>query len=95
MTQHTHECWNDKLEYIEYPENLKVKDVNVYVHPSNMMMTHDYSCPICRENHAVISKGIMQPCWDCRKEGFQILKRNLKRKWYHFFTPKHLIDWKN
>ena len=95
MTQHTHECWSDNLEYIEYPEDLPVQDVNVYVHPSCMIMTHDYSCPVCRDNHAVISNGIMQPCWDCQKKGYMILQKNLKRKWYQFFTSKHLIDWKN
>lgn len=59
-----------------YPENLKVKDVNVYIHPSLMLSTHDYSCPVCRERHAVLnqSTGIMQPCRVCEKE-YEIVKK--------------------
>jgi len=65
--QHTHDIDDDRYEW---PENLAVKDVNVYVHPSGMLMTHDYSCPICRENHAMLSGGVMTPCWECREKGW-------------------------
>ncbi len=76
--QHTHDVDDDDFEY---PENLQVKDVHVYVHPSCMFATHDYSCPVCRETHAVLSKGIMTPCRACRKEGWEVHKKDL-RPWY-------------
>jgi len=87
MTQHTHECWGD--DSVPYPEDSpEVKDVNVWIHPSLLIITHDYSCPICREKHAVISNGVMTPCWECRKEGFRVIKLNSTNKcWlYNWFN---------
>jgi len=77
--QHTHE------DFSEYPEKTpSVKDVNVWLHPSGMIMTHDYSCPVCRENHAIISNGVMIPCRECEKEGFRIVKlKPSKLSWWY------------
>lgn len=82
--QHTHEDFND------YPEDLQVKDVNVYIHPSGMIMTHDYSCPVCREDHAILSRGIMQPCWKCQEKGYTIVKKNLTKKWFQFWRKEYV-----
>lgn len=69
MTQITH--------YDEYPETSEVARVNVWMHDSLMAARHDYSCPVCREAHAVLdlSSGLMQPCRGCQKQGY-----TLKRK---------------
>ena len=67
----------------EWPENLSVQDVHVYLHPSLMCMAHDYSCPVCRTNHAVIdgSTGVMGPCWSCQKDNWEIVQVD-KRPWW-------------
>jgi ribosomal protein L37AE/L43A len=77
--QTTHHCNGPGLP--NYPSNVKPKAVNVWVHDSGMIMTHDYSCPCCRENSAVIdgSTGIMQPCWKCKEQGYKIVKQKQKR----------------
>jgi len=82
--QHTHECNGQGLP--NYPRNVKMKDINVWVHDSNMVMTHDYSCTVCREDHAVLdgSTGIMQPCWPCREKGYKVVKYD-KRSWRERF----------
>lgn len=78
--QHTHDI--DEPGY-EWPENLPVQDVHVYVHPSGMAMSHDYSCPVCRINHAVIdgSTGVMGPCWSCQAKNWEIIQVD-KRPWW-------------
>ena len=70
--QHTH--------YDQYLGQTPVKDVEVYVHDSGMFLTHDYSCPVCREKHAVLSSGLMQPCWDCQEKGFVLVNNSSKLK---------------
>lgn len=69
----------------DYPHDLAIADVNVYMHGSGMLSTHDYSCPVCREKHAVLnmSNGVMGPCWDCRKEGYAMIKA--ERSWWKDF----------
>ncbi|WBF79502.1 hypothetical protein BNNNBJKE_00057 [Aeromonas phage vB_AdhM_DL] len=57
-------------------EDLPLADITVYIHDSMMFATHDYPCPVCKVNSAVynISNGIFQPCWDCQKTGYKIVK---------------------
>jgi hypothetical protein len=74
---------------VTFPSNLKVIDVNVYLHDSGMVCTHDYSCPCCRKNHAVLnlSSGIMHPCWDCQKS-YSLIKvdrRSILKKIFDWF----------
>lgn len=78
--QITHETNGECLQ--EYPVSVPVKDVNVYRHDSGMMVNHDYSCPCCRENHAVLnlSNGVMMPCRKCDKD-YALIKID-KRKWW-------------
>ena len=60
-----------------YPAGtIEPKDVTVYMHDSGMVCTHDYACPVCRENSAILnlSTGIMQPCSDCEDEGYKVVK---------------------
>jgi len=66
----------------KYPDDLQPADVNLYIHPSGMLATHDYSCPICREKHAVFNTndGTMNPCWGCQKEGYHIVK--IEKSWW-------------
>lgn len=63
-------------------EGVSIQDVNVYIHDSGMLAIHDYSCPVCRENHAVLdlSVGIMNPCRRCEKNGYELIKK--KKSWF-------------
>lgn len=60
----------------ELPDG-KVLDVqDVHVYSDGPLVQHDYSCPICRKNHAVLnlSNGRMEPCWSCKENGgYEIL----------------------
>lgn len=78
--QITHETNGEGL--LNYPVDVPVKDVNVYMHDSGMMAQHDYSCPCCRKNHAVLDLtcGIMKPCRVCEKD-YALIKID-KRKWW-------------
>jgi len=72
----------------DYPEELEVADVNVYMHDSGMVCTHDYSCPVCRTEKAVLdsSTGLMQPCWCCQKD-YKLVKID-KRRWWQLMARK-------
>ena len=63
---------------------IPIKDVTVIYDPSMMACSHDYSCPICREEHAVISQGVMGPCWTCQEDGWEVRQRD-DRNWFHKF----------
>ncbi len=41
---------------------------------------HNYLCPVCRETFAVLdcNKGVLHPCWKCRKNGWITLKPKTK-----------------
>lgn len=84
--QHTHQCNGPGLP--DYPEDVKPKDVNVWQHDSGMMSTHDYSCPVCRKQSAVLdhSAGLMQPCWDCQKKGYKLIKLDNRKWWQKLFA---------
>ncbi len=74
MVQITHHT--NRADLPDFPTELKVKDVNLYLHDSLMFCTHDYSCPVCRENHALKdSDGIMQPCDKCSEKYGRIKKK--------------------
>ncbi len=72
--QITHDTNGDGLP--PYPIDTRVMSVNVYMHDSGMMATHDYSCPVCRIEHACLelSCGLMQPCWGCQEKGYKLIK---------------------
>ena len=78
--QHTYDIDDKEWEWPD--EKPPVKDVHVYFDPSFMTCRHDYSCPVCRENYAVLNlnKGIMGPCWSCQEEGWELDKVD-KRTW--------------
>jgi len=78
-----------------FPGKIVVKDVTVVYDPSLMACSHDYSCPICREKHAVLSSGIMQPCWECQKKGYRILRKNVYKKWWQFWKESWLMKWRD
>jgi len=82
-TTHTHTIEDDDYEY---PENLEVEDVHVYFHPSFLAATHNYSCPVCRENHAVISAGVMQPCWKCQEKDWELIQKDTRPCWKKLFN---------
>ena len=76
MTQHTTAVGDPNYKYVEH---LDVQDVHVVMDPSLMACAHDYSCPVCREKHAVLSSGLMIPCWTCQ-EDYELVKKD-KRNW--------------
>lgn len=84
--QITHETNGKGLP--DYPIGLPVQNVNVFMHDSGMCATHDYSCPCCRTNHALLdlSTGLMQPCTECSKT-YRIVKveKNKKGFWKRLF----------
>ena len=84
--QNTYHCNGEGLP--DYPTDVKVKDVNVWMHDSGMIMTHDYSCPVCREESAVIdgSTGLMQPCRKCEIKGYRLIKIKPKNWFQKLFT---------
>lgn len=47
--------------------------------------SHNHPCCVCRKNHSVLdlSRGVMEPCWDCQKQGYQIVKQ--KPRWMSRF----------
>jgi len=69
--------------YVYPQERLPVEDVVVIYDPSLMGCTHNYSCPVCRENHAVLNggTGVMGPCRSCKKENWEIIQVD-KRPWW-------------
>lgn len=85
--QITHDTNGDGLP--SYPLELTVKDVNVFMHDSGMFATHDYSCPCCRKNHAILdlSCGLMKPCNDCSKT-YELVKKKPKKNWFSFLSSK-------
>jgi len=78
--QTTHETNGDGL--VPYPDSVEVAPVNVYMHDSLMFAQHDYSCPCCRTNHAILDLncGLMKPCQKCKKD-YQLVKID-KRNWW-------------
>jgi hypothetical protein len=85
--QITHETNGKDLP--DYPQNLQVKDVNVFMHDSGMIATHDYSCPCCRKNHAILdlSCGLMKPCDACSNT-YELVKKKPKKNWFYFLGIK-------
>lgn len=77
--QITHRCDGDNLP--DYPTEVKLSDVNVWMHGSGMLAKHDYPCSVCRNNPAVLSldSGIMSPCWECQRDGWMTIKTEDKR----------------
>lgn len=57
-----------------FPKQVAIRSVRVYKQGAEVK--HDYSCPVCRENHAVLDLAdmVMQPCNSCRSLGYIILK---------------------
>lgn len=57
-------------------------DITVQLHDSLLVANHNYPCPVCKLNHAVyvLPTGIFEPCWDCQKKGYKIIKKN--KSWF-------------
>lgn len=68
----------------EYPAEVELTDITVYIHDSMLLATHNYPCPVCKVNSAVynMSNGIFQPCWDCQKKGYKIVKVTKSKYWF-------------
>ncbi|WP_129141520.1 hypothetical protein [Modicisalibacter coralii] len=79
--QHIHYCNGPDLP--DFPDDVQPKDVNIWLHDSGMVATHDYACPVCRSESAVLSlhNGLFQPCWECQDKGYRLIKKD-QRKWW-------------
>ena len=68
----------------DYPQDVELADITVYVHDSMMLATHNYPCYICKTNKAVYSMniGIFEPCWECQKKGYKIVKVTKIKSWF-------------
>lgn len=62
----------------EVPFGTKIEKAEFIFSREFMIMEHNYLCAVCKENSAVqeTHTGVLQPCWDCQKRGFQIVKIN-------------------
>jgi len=71
-------------DYYEY-KTYKVSDVYVNMHDSGMLCSHNYSCPVCRTNHAVLdlNSGLMQPCWSCQELGYTLIRKENKKSFLY------------
>lgn len=65
-------------------DDLPLADITVYLHDSLLIANHEYPCPVCKVNSAVynMSNGIFQPCWDCQKKGYKIVKVTKVKSWF-------------
>jgi hypothetical protein len=65
-------------------EDLPLADITVYLHDSLLIANHNYPCPVCKVNSAVyvIPTGIFEPCWDCQKKGYKIVKVTKAKSWF-------------
>lgn len=68
----------------DYPQDIELSDITVYIHDSMMVATHNYPCPVCKIDSSVynINNGIFQPCRDCEKKGYKIVKVSKKKSWF-------------
>lgn len=64
--------------------DVELAAITVYIHDSMLLATHNYPCPVCKVNSAVynMSNGIFQPCWDCQKKGYKIVKVTKSKSWF-------------
>jgi hypothetical protein len=61
-------------------------EIEVYVHDSGMLATHNMPCSVCKVKHAVLYSGMFEPCWSCQEEGWVTTKMiKFERKWYEFW----------
>lgn len=78
----------------EFPTDLKIDITVVYLHPSGMVATHNYPCPVCLSKPAVfnMSTGHMNPCRSCEKDYVLIKKADLPKTFWQqlklFFKGK-------
>lgn len=63
---------------ISYAEAEKLSnqlpELNLYMHDSGMMCTHNIPCTVCKTNHAVfnLADGVAEPCRECRRLGWSL-----------------------
>lgn len=62
-------------------------EVNVFFHDSSMCATHNMPCPVCKTKHAVFNtgEGYFDTCWDCQKEGYNVIKTKKDKKFWEFW----------
>lgn len=63
---------------IEVPFGTKIQKAPYTYSREFMVQEHNYYCGVCKENSAVADcdSGILQPCWECQKLGYVVVKIN-------------------
>ena len=61
---------------VRLDDDLQVEKVPFTYSTHFMGMSHNMVCAVCKENSGVqdCSDGVMQPCWDCQKRGYVLIK---------------------
>lgn len=62
----------------EVPWTEKIEKAPYIFKREFMIQEHNYYCGVCKEKSAVADcdTGVLQPCWDCQKQGYVVLKIN-------------------
>ena len=60
----------------DYPQDIELADITVYIHDSMMFATHNYPCPVCKVNSAVynMSNGSFNHAWIVKRKVIKLLK---------------------
>jgi hypothetical protein len=48
--------------------------VELFMHDSVMVSTHNMPCAVCKLECAVFHGGLFEPCWNCQEEGYKLVK---------------------
>lgn len=78
----------DFISYNDAEERCKtLPKIEMFMHDSGMVATHNYPCPICKTKHAVFATnyGYFDVCHSCRKDGWFVGKRDVGNKWWEFW----------
>ena len=68
---------------LDYPEDVAIADIKVYVHDSCMLLIRNFPCPVCKVEHAVCDTNgmFMHPCRKCEAEGYVLVKKDIRPWW--------------
>lgn len=72
--------------FLNYPKEVALAEVNVYLHDSGVFVNHNMPCPVCKVNHAMCDTYgmIMHPCDECSEKGWELSKKE-KSFWEKYF----------
>lgn len=53
-------------------------------------ITHTFPCPVCRKQHAILDRGVFEPCWDCQSSGWFLVNTKDMKWWECWGLWDHL-----